>query len=340
MSFIRPFIKLKMKAVIATHYGPPEVLQLTEIEKPVPGDNEVLVQIHAATVTAGDCELRQSKLPILFWIPLRLYMGILKPRVNILGQELSGVVERVGKNVTRFKTGDEVFGATDMSFGAYAEYGCLPEKYTVQKPANMSLEDAATLPLGGLNAVYFLNKANLKQGEKILINGAAGTIGVIAVQLARAHGLEVTAVDSGEKLAMLRSIGADHVVDFTKEDFAKRSERYDLIFDIAGKGTFLPGINSLKKNGRFIMGNLHPLHIIHGLWISMTSRIKVIMGAAPYTTNALLKLKELSESGKIWAVVDKRFPLEHLRDAHEYVDKGHKKGNVVITISHDEAIKN
>ncbi len=321
-----------MKAVIATRYGPPEVLRMVDVKKPVGGPDDILVKIHAATVTMGDCEIRRFSIPILFWLPLRLYIGVLKPRLNILGQEFAGIVEEVGKNVTRFKKGDEVFGSSDMRHGAYAEYTVAPAEYVMHKPSNMTLEEAATLPLGGLNALFFLNKIRIIPGQKALVIGAGGSIGVIAVQVMKSLGAEVTAVDATHKLSMLISIGADHVIDFTTEDFTNSSIQYDHIFDIAGKSDFLPGIGSLKEDGTFIMANLHPLHILQGLWLSMTTKKKIVMGAAPYTRATLDQVKHLVEAEKIRAVIDKRFSLEQLPQAHKYVEEGHKIGNVVLSI--------
>jgi NADPH:quinone reductase-like Zn-dependent oxidoreductase len=325
-------VKLRMKAVIATRYGSPDVFRLVELKKPSPGDNEVLVKVSTATVTMGDCEIRRFNIPILFWLPLRLYIGVLKPRLNILGQEFSGIVEDVGKSVTRFKKGDEVFGSSDMQHGAYAEYTAAPAEYVMHKPSNITLEEAATLPLGGLNALFFLNKVNISPGQKALIIGAGGSIGVVAVQVMKSRGAEVTAVDTGDKLSMLKSIGADHVIDFTREDFTKSAIEYDYIFDIAGKSTFLPGINKLKEGGTFIMANLHPLHILQGLWLSLTTKIRVVMGGAPYRSATLKQIKDLVEEGKLKAVIDKRFPLERLQQAHDYVEKGLKIGNVVLSV--------
>lgn len=321
-----------MKAFIVTQYGPPEVFRQTEVKKPVPGDNEVLVKIQTATVTMGDCEIRRFNIPILFWLPLRLYIGLLKPRLNILGQEFSGIVEETGNKVTRFNKGDEVFGSSDMKHGAYAEYTVSPADYVMHKPSTMSLEEAATLPLGGLNALFFLTKVRITTGQKALIIGAGGSIGVIAVQVMKMFGAEVTAVDTGRKLAMLKTIGADHLIDFTTEDFTQRKVEFDYIFDIAGKSTFLPGVGCLKKEGTFIMANLHPLHILQALWLLMTTKIKIVMGAAPYTPATLKQIKDLAEEGKIRAVIDKRFPLNHVADAHKYVEEGHKVGNVVLSV--------
>ena len=327
-----------MKAIICTKYGPPDVLQLKEVEKPTPKDNEVLIRIYATTVTAGDCELRSLKFPLLLQLLMRIGFGFRGPRKKILGQELSGEIEAVGKDVKLFKKGDQVFAATGFSMGAYAEFICLPEEpkemegLLAIKPANMTYEEAAAVPTGGLNALHFLRKGNIQSGQKVLINGAGGSIGTFAVQLAKSFGAEVTGVDSTRKLDMLRSIGADQVIDYTKEDFTKSGETYDVIFDIVGKSSFSRSIRSLKKKGFYLLANLRLSQIVRGLWTSMTSSKKVITGLAGYRTEDLIFLKELVEAGKIKSVIDRRYPLEQIAEAHRYVDKGHKKGNVVITL--------
>jgi NADPH:quinone reductase-like Zn-dependent oxidoreductase len=326
-----------MKAIIWTKYGSPDVLQLKEVEKPTPKDNEVLIRVYATTVTAGDCEMRSLKLPFLLWIPLRLYNGLRKPRrITILGQELAGEIESVGKNVKLFKRGDQVFAATDFSMGAYAEYICLPEEGVIaKKPANISYEEAATVPLGGLNALHFLRKGNIQSGQKILINGAGGSIGTIAVQLAKFYEAEVTSVDSAEKFEMLRSIGADQVIDYAQEDFTKSGETYDIIFDVVGKASFSGSIRSLKKKGIYLLGNPSLSRILRGRWTSMTSGKKVIGETASYKPKDLILLKELIEAGKVKSVIDRRYPLEQVSEAHRYVETGQKKGNVVITVEHN-----
>ncbi len=326
---------IPMKAIVYTQYGPPDVLQLKEVAKPTPRDHEVLIRIDATTVTAADCELRSLKLPIWLRLPIRIYLGLIRPRNKILGQELAGEIEAVGKDVTRFRQGDQVFAWTGLGLGAYAEYTCLPEKGMLAiKPATMTYEEAAAVPLGGLNALHFLRKGNVQSGEKILICGAGGSIGTFAVQLARYIGAEVTAVDSTGKLDMLRSIGADQVIDYTQADFTKNGETYDVIFDVVGKSSFSRSIRSLKHNGRYLLGNPRLSQMVRGRWISRRSSKKVIVGAASEKTEDLLILKELIEAGKIQSVIDRRYPLEHIAEAHRYVDTGHKKGNVVITVAH------
>src|SRR5712692_2078135 len=245
-----------MKAIVCTRYGPPEVLQLKEMEKPALKDNEVLVRVYAATVTMGDCELRRFKMPIWLWLLARIGFGFRGPRRGILGQELAGEIESVGNAVKLFKKGDQVFAFTGLRLGAYAAYNCLPEKGLMAiKPANMTFEEAATVPVGGLHALHLLRKGNIQSRQKVLINGAGGTVGTLAVQLAKSFGAEVTGVDSTRKLDMLRSIGADKVIDYTQEDFTKNGESYDVIFDVVGKSSFSGCIWSLKEKGVYLLGN-------------------------------------------------------------------------------------
>ncbi|MCF7803919.1 MAG: NAD(P)-dependent alcohol dehydrogenase [Candidatus Marinimicrobia bacterium] len=322
-----------MKAVTYSEYGSPDVLKLEEVEKPVPRDDEVLIKIHAATVTAGDCELRRFDIDPLFWIPARLFMGIRKPRKRILGQELAGEIEEAGKEVTKFRKGDRVFGPTEFTLGAHAEYIALPESSMMaQMHANMTYEEAATVPTGGLNALHFLRKANIQPGEKVLINGAGGSIGTYAIQLAKLDGAEVTAVDRQEKLDMLRSVGADHVIDYTKENSTKDGNTYDVIFDVVGTSPFSRSVRSLRPNGRYLLANLSLADMIRGFWISKTTSKNVISDLADYAMEELHHLRDLIEAGKIRAVIDRRYPLEQIPDAHRYVETGRKTGNVVITI--------
>ncbi|MFC2159742.1 NAD(P)-dependent alcohol dehydrogenase [Actinomycetota bacterium] len=331
-----------MKAIIWTRYGPPDVLQLREVKKPVPRDNEVLIRIYSGTVTAGDCETRELKLPFYISFPMRMFFGLIKPkRVNILGQELAGEIESVGTAVNKFKKGDKVFAFTGFGMGAYAEYICLPEKpqemsgKVLEIPANISYDEAAAVPLGGLEALHFIRKANIKKGQKILINGAGGSIGTYAVQLAKYFGAEVTAVDSAEKLDMLRSIGADHIIDYTKEDFTLSGKSYDIVFDVIGKSPFSGSMRSLSQDGRYLVANAGPLRMIRGLLASKKDNKKVIFGAANQKIEDLMFLKDLIEAGKIRAVIDRQYPLEQIVEAHEYVEKGYKKGNVVLTVVHN-----
>ncbi len=331
-----------MKAIVWTKYGPPDVLELREVEKPTPKDNEVLIQIHATTVTAGDCELRSLKFPIYLSLPMRLWRGFLKPRENsILGTELAGEIEAVGKDVKRFKEGDQVFGSAGMDFGTNAEYICLPEEPgemeggVAIKPANMTYEEAATVPFGGREALHFLRKGKIKSGQKILINGAGGSIGTFAVQLAKHFGAEVTAVDTMGKLDMLLSIGADQVIDYTQEDFTKSGEVYDVIFDVVGTISFSRSEKSITQNGTYLLANPLGSQMVRGPLTRMTSSKKVIMQTASPTTQDLIFLRELVEAGKIKSVIDRRYPLEQIAEAHRYVETGEKKGNVVITVEHN-----
>ena len=331
-----------MKAIVWTKYGPPDVLELREVEKPTPKDEEVLIRIHATTVTAGDCEIRSLNFPIYLSLPMRLWRGFLKPRENsILGTELAGEIEAVGKDVTRFKEGDQVFGSAGLGFGANAEYLCLPEEPgemeggVAIKPANMTYEEAATVPFGGRDALHFLRKGNIQSGQKILINGAGGSIGTYAVQLAKHFGAEVTAVDSTGKLDMLRSIGADQVIDYTQEDFTKSGEVYDVIFDVVGMISFSRSERSITQNGTYLLANPLGSQMVRGPLTRMTSSKKVIMQTASPTTEDLIFLRELIEAGNIKSVIDRRYSLEQMAEAHRYVETGEKKGNVVITVEHN-----
>jgi len=327
-----------MRAIVWTKYGPPDVLQLKEVEKPIPKDNEVLIKIHAATVTAGDCEIRGLKFSLLLRLLMRLGFGLKGPRkrFSIPGVELAGEIESVGKDVKLFRKGDQVFGTSVEYFGAYAEYICLPEEGKAGamaiKPGNMTYEEAATVPVGGLEALNFLRKANIQSEQKVLINGASGSIGTFAVQLAKYYGAEVTGVGNPKSLEVMKSIGADKVIDYTKEDFTKNGETYDVIFDVVGKSSFSDSISSLKKNGIYLLANPKPSLYVRRLWTSMTSSKRVISGLTKQKTEDLIHLGELIEAGKIKSVIDRCYPLEKIAEAHSYVDKGQKTGNVVITL--------
>ena len=324
-----------------TEYGSPGVLQLKEVEKPTPKNNEVLIKIFATTVTSGDCEQRNLKLQIGYRLLMRAYIGFRRPkRITILGMDLAGEIESVGKDVKLFKKGNQVFATTGfVHMGTCAEYICLPEEpengaITI-KPTNMIYEQAATVPTGGLEALNMLRKGNIQSGQKVLINGAGGTIGPFAIQLAKYFGAEVTGVDSTKKLDMLLSIGADHVIDYTQEDFKKSGETYDFILDLVRNSSFSGSIKSLNQNGCYLIANPGLLQMVRGLWTSKTSSKKVIFGAANPKIEDLVFLKELIEDRKLKAVIDRRYPLEQTAEAHKYVEKGLKKGQVVITVEHD-----
>lgn len=325
-----------MKAIIWTQYGPPDVLQLREIAKPTPKENEILIKIHATTVTTGDCEMRNLRFPYWIRLPMRLFIGLRKPtRVTIPGGYLAGEIEAIGKDVTRLKVGDPIFGTTGIGFGAYAEYVCMAEKGTViTKPVNMSYAEAAPVALGGLEALHFLRKGAVKPGEKVLINGAGGGIGTFGVQLAKHLGAEVTAVDSAGKLDRLRTLGADKVIDYTQEDFTRNGESYDVIFDIIGKSPFARSVRSLKPNGRYLIANPSGLiQFVRGKWTSRRGSKRVLFEMTSPKNEDLLFLKELIEAGKIKTVIDRRYSLEQIVEAHRYVETGQKTGNVVITVA-------
>lgn len=306
----------KMKAIVASQYGTPDVLQLQEVANPTPKDHEILVKIHATTVTAGDSRMRSFNVPLLFWIPARLTLGLTKPKHPIYGMELAGEVAAIGKDVTRFKVGDQIFASTlTENFGGHAGYKCLPEQAMVAlKPANMTYEEAAALPIGATTALRLLRKGNIQRGQKVLIYGASGSVGTYAIQLAKFFGAKVTAVCSTANLDMVKSLGADHAIDYTKEGFLSGEEQYDAIFDTVAKLPKAKAAKRLTSNGAFVtMAHLDSKESLENL----------------------IFIKELIEAGHLKVVIDRCYPLEQLVEAHRYVDAGHKRGNVVIRVAHD-----
>ena len=321
-----------MKAIIYEQYGPPEVLQLREVEKPSPKDNEVLIRIHATAVNSGEVRLRKAD-PFA----VRFMFGLFRPKKPILGVSLAGEIEAVGKSVTRFKKADAVYGTTGMSFGAYAEYKCLSEDGVLAiKPVNLTYREAAVIPFGGTTALSFLRKGKIQSAQKVLIYGASGAVGTSAVQLAKYFGAEVTGVCSTANAAMVKSLGADKVIDYTQQDFTKSSETYDIIFDTVGKSPFAGCIKSLKKNGYYLRTvHMELSAIFRGLWISLTGSKKVIGGGITETADDLIFLNSLIEAGQLKPVIDRTYAFEQMAEAHAYVEKGHKKGNVAITLMGD-----
>jgi NADPH:quinone reductase-like Zn-dependent oxidoreductase len=323
-----------MKAIVYTKYGPPEVLQLNDVEKPDPGDNEVLIRVYATTVTATECTFRKGE--TLF---IRLFTGIRKPKITTLGEELSGQIEEVGKNVKLFKRNDHVFGTAGPGFGANAEYICLPENGVLAiKPINITYEEAASGVDGFLTALPFLrDKGKIQSGQRVLINGASGSVGAAAVQVAKYFGAEVTGVCSTLNLEMVKSIGADYVIDYSKEDFTQTVQTYNIIFDTVGKTSFSLCKKSLKKNGIFLESDIGLGIFPYVIWTSFFGGKKAKVAATGLRspkerTKDLMLLKELMETGKIKPVIDRRYSLAKIAEAHAYVDKGHKRGNVVITV--------
>ena len=323
-----------MKAIICTNYGGPEVLQFTEIEKPLPKNNEILIKIRATTVTVADFRIRSFTVPKALWLPVRLAIGLSKPRKNILGVELAGEVEAIGKEGKLFKTGDQIFAATLKDFGAYAEYKCLPESDPIAiKPDNISFEEAAALPIGARTALYFLQQGNIKKGQKILVYGASGSVGTYAVQIAKHYGAEVTGVCSSKNFELIRSLGASKVIDYTSENFTDNLEKYDIVFLAIDKLPFSICNKVLKDTGVYI-NITNPIKSLHQIWITLTSQKKIIMGGnVPEKPVYLTKIKELVESGELKPIIDKIYNFDQIKEAHDYVGKGHKKGNVAIKVS-------
>jgi NADPH:quinone reductase-like Zn-dependent oxidoreductase len=322
-----------MKAILCTAYGPADLLQPVEIEKPTPRANEILLKVHASTVTYGDCEIRNLTLPLWTRIPVRLIMGFWKPKRLIPGMEAAGVIESVGSMVSNFKPGDAVFGSTGMRMGGNAEYVCRSMRLaTGTKPANVSFEEVVTIPVGGINALHFLRMADIQPKQKVLVIGAGGSIGTWGVKLAKYWGADVTAIDHTDKLAMLTSIGADHVIDYTKEDFSLSGKKYDVIFDIVFSTSFSKCLNALSETGYYLMANTGPWRMLKGLWVEWMTHKKVRFALAVETEKDLNFLADLIASRKIEPAIDRIYPLNQAIEAHRYVEQGLKKGSVIIQV--------
>ncbi len=325
-----------MKAIVYTKYGPPEVLQLTEVRKPAPKENEVLIKVFATTVTKYDCWMRSCTAPPGFGLLMRISSGR-KPKQPILGTELAGEIDWVGKDVTRLKAGDQVFGYPGMNLGAYAEYICLPEEAVAIKPANVTYEEAAAVLQGALTALFFLRRGHIQRGQKVLIFGASGGVGSYAVQLAKHHfGTEVTGVCSTSKLEFVKSLGADKVIDYTKQDFTQNGQVYDTIFDTVGMTSVSRSKRSLRENGSYLIATFGLPMLLQLLWLSKTGSQNLEFGVLKEKTEDLIFLKDLIEAEVIKPVIDRCYPLDQTVEAHRYVETGHKKGNVVITVEHDK----
>lgn len=331
-----------MKAIVYTEYGSPDVLHLQEMEKPTPKDNEILVRVRATSVGSGDLMARrfsqisprEFNMPFFFWLPARITFGLGRPKQAILGSEFAGEVEAVGKAVTRFKAGDAVFGYRGPNLGAYAEYLCVPESGSVAlKPANMSFEEAAAVPYGALTALNLLKKTPIQRGQKVLVNGASGGIGSYAVQLARHYGADVTGVCATPRMDYVKALGAERVIDYTREDFTQGGESYDLIVDVLGRSSFSRCVRVLRENGRYLRASFKTPQLLQMLWTSLRGGKRVICALATDSQADLVVIKELVEAGKLKSILDRCFPMEQAADAHRYVEAGNKHGQVVITVA-------
>ena len=326
-----------MKAIVYERYGPPEVLELMEVAKPTPKHNEVLIKTYATTVTSADWRVRSLEVPLGFRLIVRLVFGISKPKQPILGSELAGVIESIGKDVAKFKVGDQVFAFSDAGMGCHAEYKCMPQEgAVVLKPPSLSYGEAAALSFGGTTALDFLRRGKLHSGEKVLVNGASGGVGTAAVQLAKYFGADVTGVCSTANMELVRSLGARHVIDYTKEDFTQNGETYDVIMDTVGTAPFSRSKDSLKARGRLLMVLAGLPDMLRIPWVSVTSSKKVIAGPVAVRAEDLRFLAGLAEAGEFRPVIDRRYPFEQIAQAHSYVDTGRKKGNVIITLERDD----
>ncbi|PZO10861.1 MAG: NAD(P)-dependent alcohol dehydrogenase [Lysobacteraceae bacterium] len=322
-----------MKAFVYETYGAPDVLRLMCLAKPIPQKDEVLIRLHATTVTSGDSRVRSLRMPVGLGLIARIALGFFRPRRPILGTELAGEIEAVGSEVVNFKAGDQVFAFGGTSMGCHAEYKCMRETGMLAlKPRNLTPDEAAALSFGGTTALDFFRRGNLKRGEKVLINGASGSVGTAAVQLARYFGADVTGVCSSANLEMVRSLGADHVIDYTEEDFTKNGEVYDVIMDTAGTAPYFRSKGSLRPGGRLLLVLAGLPDMLAIPWVSMTTTRAIVAGVAAECQEDLLFLAELAEAGHFRPVIDRRFAFEQIVEAHQYVDSGRKKGNVVVTL--------
>ena len=324
-----------MRAIVYTKYGGPDVLQVREIDKPVPGDDELLIRIYAAEATKADCEMRSFKFAVKwFWLPLRVAAGLFRPKNPVLGGYFAGEIEAVGKAVSKFTPGDQVFGCARLRMGAYAEYACLPDSYTiVPKPINLTFEESAAVPLGGLNALHFMTKANIRNGEKVLVNGAGGSIGTFGVQIAKTMGAEVSAVDNPRKEPMLRRIGTDHFIDYTREDFTRSGKTYDVIFDMVAGSSYSGCIRSLAPGGRYLKGNPRLSDMLRSVPTSRFTSKTAVFAFAGEKQEELLARKDMIERGNIKPVVDKIYPMDQASEAHRRVETEKRSGIVVISMT-------
>ena len=327
-----------MRAIVYTRYGEPDVLQLKDVDKPAPGDDELLIKVHAAEATKADCEMRSFKFAVKwFWLPLRIAVGLTRPKNPVLGGYFSGEIESVGKAVSKFKPGQQVFGCARLRMGAYGEYICLPDSYTiVPKPRNLTFAESAAVPLGGLNALHFMRRANIQNGEKVLVNGAGGSIGTFGVQIAKAMGAEVTAVDSPIKEQMLRRIGADHFLDYTREDFSRSGKTFDVIFDMVARSSYSGCIRSLNPGGRYLKGNPRLSDMLRSVLTTRFTSKTAVFAFAGEKEEELLELSEMIESGAIKPVVDRIYPMEQAPEAHRRVETEQRSGIVVISITNHD----
>jgi len=330
-----------MKAIVCTAYGDPDVLKLEEVEKPRPKDDEVLVRIHATTVSRADCEIRRFEFPAWIWLPVRLAFGVVRPRVRILGQEFAGEVESLGDGPTSFAPGDRVYGTTGIGLGAYAEYvrvgGRRAGSVVAPMPAAMCYTEAAAVPYGASEALRFLRKAGIGAGQRILIIGAGGSFGTYAVQLAKHAGAEVVAVDSTGKLEMLREIGADQVIDYTERDFTDDAGTFDIVFDVVCRAPFGRVVRLLRPRGRYVLANPRTSHFIRGLWTSVTGDKKVVFSSGTGKSEHLRAVTGLIEAGELRPVIDRQYPFEQMAEAHRYAETEQKKGNIVIVVGQEQS---